>query len=102
LALPKSLKSMEPGILKNARLLGATIANRALWPICHYRLDLAILSECNAAAYFRVNEQYARQLHKLLQRALGIAMPSRPGGLVIGGVSTAWLWELLRLHAGAA
>jgi trehalose 6-phosphate synthase len=43
-------------------------ANRALWPICHYRLDLAILSECNAAAYFRVNEQFARQLHKLLRR----------------------------------
>jgi len=31
-------------------------ANQALWPICHYRLDLANLSECNAAAYFRVNE----------------------------------------------
>src|SRR5262249_53114865 len=30
-------------------------ANRPLWPICHYRLDLADLSECNAAAYFRVN-----------------------------------------------
>ena len=43
-------------------------ANRALWPICHYRLDLAKLSECNAAAYFRVNEQFARQLHKLLRR----------------------------------
>jgi trehalose 6-phosphate synthase len=43
-------------------------ANRALWPICHYRLDLADLSECNAAAYFRVNEQFARQLHKMLRR----------------------------------
>ena len=43
-------------------------ANRALWPICHYRLDLANLSECNAAAYFRVNEQFARELHKLLRR----------------------------------
>ena len=43
-------------------------ANQALWPICHYRLDLAKLSECNAAAYFRVNEQFARQLHKLLRR----------------------------------
>jgi trehalose 6-phosphate synthase len=42
-------------------------ANRALWPICHYRLDLADLSECNAAAYFRVNEQFARQLHKILR-----------------------------------
>jgi len=43
-------------------------ANRALWPICHYRLDLANLSDCNAAAYFRVNEHFARQLHKLLRR----------------------------------
>ena len=43
-------------------------ANQALWPICHYRLDLADLSECNAAAYFRVNQQIARQLHKLLRR----------------------------------
>src|SRR3984893_6521872 len=43
-------------------------ANRALWPICHYRLDLADLSECNAAAYFRVNEQFARQLHEMLRR----------------------------------
>jgi trehalose 6-phosphate synthase len=42
-------------------------ANRVLWPICHYRLDLANLSECNAAAYFRVNEHFARQLHKLLR-----------------------------------
>jgi trehalose 6-phosphate synthase len=43
-------------------------ANRALWPICHYRLDLADLSECNTTAYFRVNEQFARQLHKLLRQ----------------------------------
>ncbi|PNE09993.1 MAG: alpha,alpha-trehalose-phosphate synthase (UDP-forming) [Beijerinckiaceae bacterium] len=42
-------------------------ANRALWPICHYRLDLADLSECNAAGYFRVNEQFARQLHEMLR-----------------------------------
>lgn len=42
-------------------------ANRALWPICHYRLDLANLSDSNAAAYFRVNEQFARQLRKMLR-----------------------------------
>lgn len=42
-------------------------ANGALWPICHYRLDLADLSECNAAAYFRVNEQFARRLAKMLR-----------------------------------
>ncbi|MGB6710209.1 MAG: trehalose-6-phosphate synthase [Methylocella sp.] len=43
-------------------------ANRALWPVCHYRLDLADLSECDAATYFRVTEQFARQLHKTLRR----------------------------------
>ncbi len=42
-------------------------ANRTLWPICHYRLDLASLSEDDSAAYFRVNEQFSRQLHKLLR-----------------------------------
>jgi len=43
-------------------------ANRALWPVCHYRLDLANLSDANAAAYFRVNTQFACQLHKMLRR----------------------------------
>jgi trehalose 6-phosphate synthase len=43
-------------------------ANRALWPVCHYRLDLAKLSDANAAAYFRVNAQFACQLAKMLQR----------------------------------
>jgi trehalose 6-phosphate synthase len=43
-------------------------ANRALWPVCHYRLDLANLSDSNAAAYFRVNTQFACQLHKMLRR----------------------------------
>jgi len=42
-------------------------ANRALWPICHYRLDLANLSDSNAAAYFQVNERFARELHGLLR-----------------------------------
>jgi len=41
-------------------------ANQALWPICHYRLDLANLSENYVTAYFRVNEQFARKLHPLL------------------------------------
>lgn len=42
-------------------------ANQALWPICHYRLDLANLSARAAAGYFRVNEQFARRLAKLLR-----------------------------------
>ncbi|VFU11168.1 alpha,alpha-trehalose-phosphate synthase (UDP-forming) [Methylocella tundrae] len=42
-------------------------ANQALWPICHYRLDLARLSERDAAGYFRVNEFFARRLAKMLR-----------------------------------
>ena len=42
-------------------------ANQALWPICHYRLDLAETSARHAAGYYRVNEQFARRLSKLLQ-----------------------------------
>jgi trehalose 6-phosphate synthase len=42
-------------------------ANRVLWPVCHYRLDLADLSRRDVNAYFRVNEQFARRLARLLQ-----------------------------------
>ncbi len=42
-------------------------ANRVLWPVCHYRLDLADLSRRDVNAYFRVNEQFARRLAKLLR-----------------------------------
>jgi trehalose 6-phosphate synthase len=42
-------------------------ANRALWPICHYRLDLADLSGRDTAGYFRVNEQFSRRLTNLLR-----------------------------------
>ncbi len=42
-------------------------ANRTLWPICHYRLDLASHSEGDAAGYFRVNEFFARRLVKMLR-----------------------------------
>jgi trehalose 6-phosphate synthase len=42
-------------------------ANSALWPICHYRLDLANLSERDAASYFRVNEFFARRLARMLR-----------------------------------
>jgi trehalose 6-phosphate synthase len=42
-------------------------SNRVLWPICHYRLDLAELSRRDVAGYFRVNEMFARRLVKLLE-----------------------------------
>lgn len=42
-------------------------ANRVLWPVCHYRLDLADLSRRDVNAYFRVNEQFARRLARMLK-----------------------------------
>ena len=42
-------------------------SNRALWPVCHYRLDLARFDERETAAYFRVNEFFARKLATLVQ-----------------------------------
>ena len=45
-----------------AQLLSRLSVDRDLaWPALA-SLDLADLSECNAAGYFRVNEQFARQL----------------------------------------
>ncbi|WP_299560831.1 alpha,alpha-trehalose-phosphate synthase (UDP-forming) [Enterovirga sp.] len=42
-------------------------SNRALWPVCHYRLDLARFDERQTQAYFRVNEFFARKLANLVE-----------------------------------
>ncbi len=42
-------------------------ANRVLWPILHYRLDLAEFSRRDLSGYLRVNERFADELHKLLR-----------------------------------
>jgi len=42
-------------------------ANRTLWPICHYRLDLAEHSHRHEEGYYRVNERFARQLAEMLR-----------------------------------
>ena len=42
-------------------------SNRAIWPVCHYRLDLAQFKERDTQAYFRVNEFFARKLVPLVQ-----------------------------------
>jgi trehalose 6-phosphate synthase len=41
-------------------------ANRVLWPILHYRLDLAEFSRRDLTGYLRVNEHFASELHKIL------------------------------------
>jgi trehalose 6-phosphate synthase len=42
-------------------------ANRMLWPILHYRLDLAEFSRRDLSGYMRVNAHFAAELHKVLR-----------------------------------
>jgi trehalose 6-phosphate synthase len=42
-------------------------ANRVLWPILHYRLDLAEYSRRDLSGYRRVNAHFARQLQEFLR-----------------------------------
>jgi trehalose 6-phosphate synthase len=41
-------------------------ANRVLWPILHYRLDLAEFTRRELSGYFRVNRHFADELSKFL------------------------------------
>jgi trehalose 6-phosphate synthase len=42
-------------------------ANRVLWPILHYRLDLAEFARRDLSGYFRVNNHFAAQLEKVIE-----------------------------------
>ncbi len=42
-------------------------ANRVLWPVLHYRFDLAEFSRRDLSGYMRVNEHFASELDKLLR-----------------------------------
>ena len=42
-------------------------ANRMLWPILHYRLDLVEFSRRDLSGYMRVNARFADELGKILQ-----------------------------------
>ena len=42
-------------------------ANRSLWPLMHYRLDLTEFSRQNFSGYHRVNELFAKQIAPLLK-----------------------------------
>jgi len=45
----------------------AGFANRALWPVCHYRLDLVQIERHELNGYFRVNHAFAASLAPLLR-----------------------------------
>jgi trehalose 6-phosphate synthase len=42
-------------------------ANRVLWPVLHYRIDLTEFSRRDLTGYFRVNSHFAAQLSKILR-----------------------------------
>ena len=42
-------------------------ANRVLWPILHYRLDLAEFTRRDLTGYMRVNAHFASELSKLIR-----------------------------------
>jgi trehalose 6-phosphate synthase len=42
-------------------------ANRVLWPILHYRLDLAEFARRDLSGYFRVNDHFAAELEKVIE-----------------------------------
>lgn len=42
-------------------------ANRALWPVLHYRVDLAQFDDAAYEAYASVNRRFGRLLHQLLR-----------------------------------
>jgi trehalose 6-phosphate synthase len=42
-------------------------ANRVLWPILHYRLDLAEFSRRDLTGYMRVNEHFATELDRVIK-----------------------------------
>src|SRR5580704_96270 len=42
-------------------------ANRVLWPILHYRVDLAEFLRRDLTGYLRVNDHFARELHEVLK-----------------------------------
>jgi trehalose 6-phosphate synthase len=41
--------------------------NRVLWPILHYRVDLAEFSRRDLTGYLRVNDHFARELHEVIR-----------------------------------
>lgn len=52
---------------KDFDLFYSGFANRALWPICHYRLDLLQVDRSQTEGYFRVNRTFAEALAPLLR-----------------------------------
>ena len=62
-------------------------ANSTLWPLFHYRLDLATFDREHYQGYLKVNRRFAHALLPLLEKACG-ATTSRHGGSRSSNAST--------------
>ena len=63
-------------------------ANRCLWPLFHYRLDLADLRTGPEATYFAVNKRFAKEVAPLLEprrHDLGARLSAHPASPPICG-----------------
>ncbi len=72
----QQLEMREDGLIRYALLslqkkdideYYAGFANRMLWPLCHYRLDLIDYARKDMNGYFRVNRLFAQQLLPLIE-----------------------------------
>ena len=65
-------------------------ANRVLWPVFHYRLDIAEFARRDLRGYMRVNERFAAELHKRLVpddiAARGPIQLTKPTGSRLSGL----------------
>ena len=63
-------------------------ANRCLWPLFHYRVDLADLRTGPEAIYFAVNKRFAERGRAAARRRrhdLGARLPAHPARRAISG-----------------
>jgi Glycosyltransferase family 20 len=77
------------------KIIGFT--NRVLWPILHYRVDLAEFSRRDLTGYLRVNDHFARELHKVLRPDDFIWVHDLSPDAARQGTARAWAQESHRL-----
>src|ERR1700683_3935594 len=65
-ARSNAIQTKPPAICRIARDGYNGFANRVLWPILHFRLDLAEFARRDLTGYMRVNDHFATELEKII------------------------------------
>src|ERR1700683_5500500 len=66
-ARSNAIQTKPPAICRIARDGYNGFANRVLWPILHFRLDLAEFARRDLTGYMRVNDHFAAELEKIIE-----------------------------------